>query len=76
MQLARKFGIKVIGLLHILSSGEQLLRAIKDEKKIQAFSKSAIKIFDELKLDGMFLYWQWPGCPTVSSLFRYYFCYS
>lgn len=65
IEVFRKMGIKIIGLLNVNESAENFMRISEQATLRQKFVNSVFKIIDDVQLDGVYLTWYWPGCPRV-----------
>jgi GH18 family chitinase len=61
----RKAGVTVIGRFDIWTASANLMR-ISEKADLRAkLAASIMVVMEQLKLDGLFLQWYWPGCPEV-----------
>jgi GH18 family chitinase len=61
----RKAGVKVIGRIQFWNTSANLMR-ISEKADLRAkLAASIMVVMEQLKLDGLFLQWYWPGCPEV-----------
>lgn len=61
----RKVGGKIIGNFALWETAENLMRISSSPNLREKFSASIMDVVEQLKLDGFFLRWMWPGCPMV-----------
>jgi len=58
-------GVKVIGSFRLWETSENLNRISAKADLREKLTTRIMALMEELQLDGLFLQWMWPACPTV-----------
>jgi GH18 family chitinase len=62
----RKAGVKVIGHFFLWDTALNMMRISASPELRDKLAASIMDVMEQLQLDGLFLNWQWPGCPKVN----------
>jgi len=63
--ILQEAGIKVIGGFRLWETSENLNRISAKADLREKLTTRIMALMEELQLDGLFLQWMWPACPTV-----------
>jgi hypothetical protein len=61
----RKAGVKVFASFLLIETAANLMRISEKADLRKKLAASIMAVMEQLQLDGLFLQWHWPGCPTV-----------
>jgi hypothetical protein len=63
---ARRMDIKVNARLYIYSPGHQFLKLFENNARRNEFVKTVVDAVEQLQLEGLYFFWEWPACSPVN----------
>lgn len=64
----RKAGVKLIANFVLWSTSENMMRISASADLRTKMAASILNVIEQLRMDGLYLTWMWPGCPAEVKL--------